>query len=84
MNRDLTAAYLWCAGLLEVQMIKDVRECGLPIYGGSNVCWVSVYGDVKIIQSVVSFCFCCELQFWMQGIRVIKDHLYAGVVGVEY
>ena len=38
-----------------------VHECGLPVYGGFNVCWGSVYGDVKIVQSVISFCFCCEL-----------------------
>ena len=62
----------------------DVRECVFPVYGCSNVCGGSVNGDVKIIQSVVSFCFCCELQFWMQVIKVIKDPLYAGLVGVEY
>ena len=42
-----------------------VRECVLPVYEGSNVCGGSVYGDVKIVQSVISFYFCCELQFWM-------------------
>ena len=26
-----------------------VRECGLPVYGGFNVCGGSVYGDVKIV-----------------------------------
>ena len=61
-----------------------VCECVLPVYGGSNVCGGSVYGDVKIVQSVIYFYFCCELQFWMQVIKVIQDHLYAGVVGVEY
>ena len=40
---------------------NGVRECGLPVYGGFNVCWGSVYGDVKIFQSVISFWFCCEL-----------------------
>jgi len=38
-----------------------VCECGLPLYGGFNVCGGTVYGDVKIVQSVISFCFCCEL-----------------------
>ena len=38
-----------------------VLECGLPACGGFNVCGGSVYGDVKIVQSVISFCFCCEL-----------------------
>jgi len=36
-----------------------VCECGLPVYGGFNVCGGSVYGDVMIV--VISFCFCCEL-----------------------
>ena len=26
-----------------------VCECGLPVYGGFNVCGGSVYGDVKIV-----------------------------------
>ena len=61
-----------------------VRECVLPVYGGFNVCGGSVYGVVNIVQSVISFRSCCELQFWVQGIKVINDHLYVGVVGVEY
>ena len=43
-----------------------------------------MYGDVNIVQSVISFRSCCELQFWVQGIKVINDHLYVVVVGVEY
>ena len=38
-----------------------VRERGLPVYGGFNVCGGSVCGDVKIVQSVIYFCPCCEL-----------------------
>jgi len=64
LNRILTAVYLWCAEWLEVGD-DGARECGLPVYGGFNVCGGSVYGDVKIVHSVISFRFCCELQFWV-------------------
>ena len=42
-------------------MDDGVRECGLPVYGGFNVCGGSECGDVKIVQSVIFFCFFCEL-----------------------
>ena len=48
-------------GVVEGVGDDDVLECGLPVCGGFNVCGGSVYGDVKIVQSVISFCFCCEL-----------------------
>jgi hypothetical protein len=37
-----------------VRVVRDdgVRECGFPVCGGSDVCGSSVYGDVKIVQSV--------------------------------
>ena len=38
-----------------------VPECGLPVYGCIYVCRVSVFGDVKIVQRVIFFRFCCEL-----------------------
>jgi len=47
-------------------------------------CMGSVCGDVKIVQIVVFFRFCCELRFWVQGIKFLKDHLYAGMGGIVY
>ena len=38
-----------------------VHECGLPVYGYFYICSGSVYGDVKIVQIVIFFHFCCEL-----------------------
>ena len=42
-----------------------LRERELPVYFGSKVCGGSVCGYVKIVQGVVFFCFCRELQFWV-------------------
>jgi len=42
-----------------------VGEGGLPVYRGLYACGGSVYRDVKVVYSVISFCFRCEMQFWM-------------------
>jgi hypothetical protein len=39
----------------------SVSEGRLPVYRGSYVCGGSVNRDVKIVYSVISFCFCCEM-----------------------
>ena len=38
-----------------------VRERGPSVYGCFYVSMFSVYVDVKIVQSIVFFRFCCEL-----------------------
>jgi hypothetical protein len=61
LNMNLTAACLCRLGVVRCVGVDGVRECGFPVYGGSDVCGSSVYGDVKIVQSVISFCFCCKM-----------------------
>ena len=38
-----------------------VSEGGLSVYSSSDVCESSAYGDVEIVQGVISFCFCCKM-----------------------
>jgi len=40
-----------------------VRECGFSVYGGLNASGVPMHGDVQVVQDVVFFGFCRELQF---------------------
>ena len=40
-----------------------VHECGFSVYGGFNASGDSMLGDVQVVQDVVFFGFCRELQF---------------------
>jgi len=40
-----------------------VRECGFSVYGGFNASGGSMHGDVHVVQDVVFFGICHELQF---------------------
>ena len=40
-----------------------VRDCGFSVYGGFNASGDSMHGDVQVVQGVVYFGFCRELQF---------------------
>ena len=46
-------------------VVRGVSEGGLSVYSGSDVCGGSVYGDVEIVQGVMSFCFCCKMELWV-------------------
>ena len=60
---DLPSSYTVCMGVFlgcgkKGCFVRDrdlVCELGLPVYGGSNVLWGSVYGYVEIVQDVVFF-----------------------------
>jgi len=41
-----------------------------------------VDGYVKVINAVVCFCFCCELQAGVHRVEILEDCLYVGVAGV--
>jgi len=40
-----------------------------------------VDGYVKVIDAVICFCFCCELQAGVRRVEILEDCLYVGVVG---
>ena len=62
LNRNLIAACLWCVGWLEARGIMVSVNVGFLYMAGSlYVCWGSVHGDVKVVEDVVFFGFCCEL-----------------------
>ena len=48
------------------RVVRGVRYDGVgkgrfPIYGSSNVCGGSLYGNVTVVQCMVFFCFLCKL-----------------------
>jgi len=55
----LTAAYLWW--LVGGVGDESVGEGGLPVYKGPYACGGSMYRDVKVAYSVISFGFRCEM-----------------------
>jgi len=43
--------------------VDGVRECGFSVYGGFNASGGTMHGNVQVVQGVVFFGFCRELQF---------------------
>ena len=39
---------------------------------------------VKVVYCFVFLHFSCELQIWVQGVKVCQDALYVRVIRVEY